>query len=92
MMRSRRTSLGVGALYFARSDALADCGASLPIHCLTQVLWRYLWATFDMFLAPFLVIPQPSLNNAGSEWGILHAWESPSAFCQLLSCNGHYIK
>jgi hypothetical protein len=38
MMRSRPTSLGVGGLHFARSDAIADCGASLPFHFLTQVL------------------------------------------------------
>jgi hypothetical protein len=38
MMRSRRTILGVGGLYFARPDGIADCGASLPIHFLIQVL------------------------------------------------------
>lgn len=46
----------------------------------------------EISLEAFLVIPQPSLNNTGSVWGILHGWESLSAFCQLLSCNGHYIK
>jgi hypothetical protein len=52
-----------------------------------------------MFLAPFLVIPQPSLNNtgSGSEWGILHAWESLSDFASfshaadtILTSSPHY--
>ena len=52
----------------------------------------------EMFLEAFLVIPQPSLNNTGSEWGILHGWESLSAFANfshatgtILSTSPHYF-